>query len=253
MALFQINVFSHALMMNQPVTVLLPEVANWNDDKVSALKDLPTLYLLHGYSDDSTKWLRMTSIERYASEYRLAVVMPSALHSCYTDMAIGDNNYAEYVSRELPAMMESYFPLSKKREDRFVAGLSMGGYGTLRTALANPDRYAAAAAFSALVDPLEAKGKVSFDNAFGDMTKFKGSKNDLYSMAEKLTKETAPKLFIACGLQDSLYSQNEKFAETFGKKLDIRFDSDNGSHTWDMWDMYISRALKWLPLPENSK
>ena len=240
-------------MMNQPVTVLLPESAGWNDSRINTLKDLPTLYLLHGYSDDSTKWLRMTSIERYATNYRLAVVMPSALHSCYTNMATGDNDYADYISRELPAMMENYFPLSKKRENRFVAGLSMGGYGTLRTALANPDKYAAAAAFSALIDPLESRGEVTFDLAFGEMSKFKGSKNDLYALADKLKPEDAPKLFLACGTDDGLYPQNKKFAGKFGDKFGIRFDSDPGAHTWDMWDMYVKRALEWLPLEENRK
>src|SRR6476619_7886720 len=106
--------------------------------------ETPVLYLLHGLSDDDTIWLRRTSIERYVAALGLAVVMPQVHRSFYTDEAYG-NRYWTYLSEELPEIVHGFFRLSRRREDTFVAGLSMGGYGALKWALRDPGRFAAAA------------------------------------------------------------------------------------------------------------
>ena len=113
--------------------------------------DAPVLYLLHGLSDDDTIWLRRTSIERYAAPLGLAVVMPQVARSFYTDEAHG-NRYWTFLSEELPQLARSFFHLSDRREDTFVAGLSMGGYGALKWALHRPGRFAAAASLSGALD-----------------------------------------------------------------------------------------------------
>jgi putative tributyrin esterase len=86
----------------------------------------PTLFLLHGFSDDHTIWQRRTSIERYAMPLGLAVVMPAVNRSFYTDMVSG-YDYWSFISEEVPTVARSFFPLSDLREDNFVAGNSMGG------------------------------------------------------------------------------------------------------------------------------
>jgi S-formylglutathione hydrolase FrmB len=95
------------------------------------------LYLLHGLSDDDTAWLRRTSIERYVSELGLAVVMPQVHRSFYSDELHG-LRYWTFLSDELPQLVDSFFHVSTRREDTFVAGLSMGGYGALKWALRQP-------------------------------------------------------------------------------------------------------------------
>lgn len=96
-------------------------------------------------------WMRRTNIERYAAARNLAVVMPAVGRSFYQDMAAGPR-YWTFLSEELPAIMRGFFPLSEKRADNFAAGLSMGGYGAMRLALAHPERFAAAASFSGALD-----------------------------------------------------------------------------------------------------
>ena len=86
----------------------------------------PVLHLFHGYSDDHTIWQRRTSIERYASELGLVVIMPSVGKSYYTDMHNG-YDYWTYISEELPEIMASFFPISTAREDNFAAGASLSG------------------------------------------------------------------------------------------------------------------------------
>src|SRR5690606_35149889 len=114
-------------------------------------KKHPVLYLLHGLSDDDTIWLRRTSIERYVAGLGLAVVMPNVHRSFYADMAYG-GQYWTFLTEELPRVAGDFFPLSDAREDNYVAGLSMGGYGAFKWALSYPERFAAAGSLSGVLD-----------------------------------------------------------------------------------------------------
>lgn len=96
------------------------------------------LYLLHGLSDNHSCWLRRTAVDRYAEEYGIAVVMPEVQRSFYCDMAHGPA-YFTYIADELPQICQRLFRLSDKREDTFIAGNSMGGYGALKAALSRPE------------------------------------------------------------------------------------------------------------------
>ncbi|MFC4779224.1 alpha/beta hydrolase [Paenibacillus sp. GCM10023252] len=156
MAMMQCQFFSEVLSLNTTMTVILPQQTSNQigmEGKQSAGRERkhPVLYLLHGYSDDDSIWLRRTSIERYAAALGIAVVMPQVHQSFYTDMAYG-NRYWTFLSEELPALARSFFPLSEAREDNFVAGLSMGGYGAFKWALRHPNRFAAAASLSGALD-----------------------------------------------------------------------------------------------------
>ncbi len=135
------------------VSVVLPQPAQREIgmNAVASGEEHPVLWLLHGASDDHTTWLRRTSIERYASERGLAVVMPNAHLSSYANMAHGGRFY-DFVSDELPRLMREFLPLSAKREDNFIAGNSMGGYGAMKIGVNHPDRYAAIGCFSAGVN-----------------------------------------------------------------------------------------------------
>ena len=144
MAFLELSFHAATLGQHTGVNVILP-------DSVRAGERIPVLYLLHGLSDDHTMWCRRTSVERYAAPYKLAIVMPAGHRSFYTDMATGERFFS-YLVEELPARMESFFPVSRERAGRFVAGLSMGGYGAFKAALNRPLLYAAAGSFSGALD-----------------------------------------------------------------------------------------------------
>ena len=114
----------------------------------------PTLWLLHGLSDDESIWSRSTSIERYVAPLGLSVVMPNVHRSFYTNMHSG-YRYWDFVSEELLEKARGFFPLSSARADNFVAGLSMGGYGALKLAVTLPEQFAAAASLSGVTDAAE--------------------------------------------------------------------------------------------------
>ena len=154
MALLHVNFFSDVLGMATSMDVILPEQTAGQIGMEGKASDklYPTLYLLHGMSDDHTIWQRRTSIERYVSDMGIAVVMPTTHLGWYTDMAQG-NRYWTFISEELPAKCLSFFKnMSDRREDTFAAGLSMGGYGAFKLGLRCPDRFSAVASLSGGLD-----------------------------------------------------------------------------------------------------
>src|SRR6476619_331298 len=153
MAHLRCDFFAESLTLSTSMTVILPERAAGQIGMSGADSDAPppVLYLLHALSDDDTIWLRRTSIERYVAALGLAVVMPQVHRSFYLDEAHG-NRYWTFLSEELPAVVSSFFRVSQRREDTFVAGLSMGGYGAMRWALRQPEKFAAAATLSGALD-----------------------------------------------------------------------------------------------------
>ena len=255
MAFLQCDFFSEVLGLSCSMNVILPQQTNNQIGMESRAdgKKHPTLYLLHGLSDDHTTWMRRTSIERYAAPLGLAVVMPAVHRSFYTDMARG-YRYWTFISQELPAICRSFFPLSDKREDNFVAGLSMGGYGAFKLALSCPDQFAAGASLSGAVGRGvlgDSKRNPEFENIFGDLDQIKGSRNDLFHLAEQVSKSDGPKpkLFQCVGTEDFLYQENVEFKEYLERLgLDLTYEEGPGIHEWGYWDKMIQKVLAWLPL-----
>ena len=195
MAFFECSIFSESLGMTSSVNVVLPQRTSGQIGLkgVAAGATCPVLYLLHGMSDDHSIWLRRTSVERYAAKYGIAVVMPNAHRSYYSDTA-GGLRYWEYFSQELPEFINATFRFSRSPEDTFVAGLSMGGFGAMKLALNCPGRFAAAGGFSSAIGPCELVRHVpslkkEFDNLFGSLENVPGSINDLYAVADKAVRE----------------------------------------------------------------
>ncbi|RED56591.1 alpha/beta hydrolase [Cohnella lupini] len=246
MALLQCQFSSATLEIQASMNVILPQ---------GKAGPLPTLYLLHGLSDDHTAWCRQTSIERYASEKGIAVVMPAVNRSFYADMRHGAR-YWSFVSEELPELARSFFPLSPLREHNFAAGLSMGGYGAMKLGLSFPDRYAAVASLSGAMDVHRlAVDKFAGDmvNVFSDPSEIPGSAADLFGLAESVKGASAiPKLYQACGTEDFLYEDNIRFRDYCRSlELPLTYEEEPGTHEWGYWDRKIRRVLDWLPLAGN--
>ncbi len=260
MILNEIALYSNELDLRSKLFVILPQrtIAERRKQPQARFR---TLYLLHGHSDDHTAWQRWTSIERYVEGLNLAVVMPEVHNSFYTDMAAG-GKYFTWLTEELPAELMDILPLSDKREDTFVAGLSMGGYGAFKLALSRPDLYVAAASLSGAVDicrdalqvhpedPENAGWIAKMRTIFGDLEKVHGSRHDLFALAEKVAAgPVKPKLFQYCGTEDFLYAGNVHFRDFIRTlPLDLTYTEGPGDHTWKYWDAAIQQVLEWLPL-----
>lgn len=265
MALLELNLYSNVLGMNCRVHVILPQKKQEIGLAAAAEKEAerwPVLWLLHGASDDDTSWLRRTSIERYVSSMGLAVVMPSVHLSMYANMVHG-GRYMDYVAEELPEILYQMLPLSDRREDNYIAGQSMGGYGSMKIGLTFPERYAAIGCFSSgnfihlgRLDKPEfgSRGADRNRTVFGvdDMKQLAGTEHDLFELARRnLEKKPSalPGIYHVCGDQDFLLDIAREMRDWFeknGKQYDYSYREGPGGHEWDFWDVWIQDFLKWL-------
>lgn len=251
MALLHVNFYSRTLERETQMDVILPEAAKKLIGMEGvATRQCKTLYLLHGMSDDQTVWQRRTSIERYAAAYGLAVVMPTTDLGWYTDMYRGDKYFA-FITRELPAVCRDLFPMmSPRREDTYVAGLSMGGYGALKCALKRPESYAACAAFSSVTD-YPGRAARADERERREIRAIVGpdgivpEDEDLFALLKKADASALPEFYMTCGEQDALYGENVRFARALEEKgARLRFDHWEGTHSWELWDRSIKQTME---------
>jgi S-formylglutathione hydrolase FrmB len=202
--------------------------------------------------------MRRTSIERYASERNIAVVMTAVARSFYQDMASGPK-YWTFLCEELPALCQHYFPLSSAREDTFAAGLSMGGYGALRLGLARPEKFAAVASLSGALDLARRLREVDKPFARIDRKEWVGimgtelkapAEANLWLLASKVAAAAGPRpaIYVSCGTEDELLSESRTFRQHLDALgLPLTYSEGTGAHEWGYWDAQIQRVLAWLP------
>lgn len=243
MAYLHCEIASKALEMATAFTAILPEEGD--------LSSCPVVYLLHGLSDNCTAWSRYTSVEQYARELGAAIIMPEVQRSFYTDMTYG-LRYFTYILEELPALCHRMFGLSREREQNYIMGLSMGGYGAMKCALTAPDRFAGCASFSAVTE-LENRVRESTGNHRKELRAVFGTKLEVPADAQlgklltKAAPEDLPRFFITCGEQDSLYPENCRHAAALEKKgCDLTFRHWPGDHEWRLWDQSVKMALEYF-------
>ena len=239
MAYCELRYFSKALQKMTAATIILPES--------DTPGPYPTLYLLHGLSDDHTAWQRRTSIERYVQGTPLIVVMPDSGRGFYTD-AVAGPAYETAIVENLRSYVETVFNASASRGARCLSGLSMGGYGAVKLALRRPDLFCSATSLSGALGfshwPLR-------DDAWGDEMKriigdsAAGGPNDLYALSESVAASDRPAIRIDCGVDDFLIEDNRAFHKHLDKLgIPHEYEEYPGAHTWDYWDLHIQESIR---------
>lgn len=248
MALITMNYNSPTIGMHQNLTIILPEDVTFFDSSTTA-KHLKSMLLLHGLSSDETTYIRYTSIERYANEHQLAIIMPNVDHSGYANMVYG-HSYYDYIL-EIYEYVHQILPLSRKREDNFIAGHSMGGYGTIKFALTQSQLFSKAAPLSAAFDVSMLKNYKWYDfspeSIVGTNKEIVGSNFDPYYLVDKAIEKNIdlPELLIMCGTEDELYKGNLDFINYLDKKnVQYDFIKSPGKHDYAFWDKAIEKVIK---------
>lgn len=245
MALFRADIYSGCLSKSVPVNVIIPDVTT---DR------LPMLVLLHGMTDDASCWLRRSSVERYADETGIAVIIPDSGLSWYCDTPYGER-YFEFISSELIHAVRRIFPrLSRDRADTYIGGQSMGGFGALKCTFNCPDTFSAAIALSGALDPRGFNQLIDpnttddfrFEEVFGPMDKIAGSVNDLYTLVRDKNLGDL-RLYMWCGTEDSLLPMNRAMRDCSGmEQLSLLYRETPGGHEWQLWDRELRLAMQWL-------
>jgi S-formylglutathione hydrolase FrmB len=252
-------------VLNRPVkyTVYLP------GDYETSQRTYPVVYLLHGFTDDHTGWLQFGEINRYADKAiqegtipPMIIVMPNGDSSFYINAYDGKENYEDFFIKEFMPAIEKTYRIKAEKRYRGVAGLSMGGYGSLIYALKYPDLFAAAAPLSAAVSDDSAVVKMndwSWDTIFGPLygRGLKGSArlskawydNSVLKIVETKTANDLKKVryWIDCGDDDFLIKGNCLLHIALTEKgIPHEFRVREGAHNWTYWRTGITDALQFI-------
>jgi putative tributyrin esterase len=254
MALLRCDFRSEVLRMDTSMTVLLPQDLRTPFSVDPADVDRPpcVLYLLHGGGDDSTAWIRKTSLPRYAEDAGLAVVLPQVGRSYYADQVHGQR-YWTFVTEELPAVVQSLVRVSPRARQTFAAGISMGGYAAIKWALHQPESFGAVASLSGVLDIARVRNLRELDRepmmqaTFGE-TDLTGTEHDLFHLLEDADRPL-PATYIACGIDDPFYRDSVRFASAAAESgAAVTTAYRPGRHGWDYWDLAVRDLLDWLPI-----
>ncbi|MCR4632696.1 MAG: esterase family protein [Erysipelotrichaceae bacterium] len=242
---FKGNIYSSCLKRNVTLNILFPDRSN---DVDPLYEDEPkVLYLLHGLGGNEDEWTRFSKIEYYAKKYNFAIIMPGVGRSFYCNTKQGIR-YFDFVSDELPAIVGKWFKISTDKNDTFIAGESMGGYGALKIALSKPERFAAAASLSGVVDYESFKTQIEK----GTFEEMEISELDLLqddvslkALANGLVeKEERPRLILQCGTEDFLLEDNRRFSKELKEMgYDHLYKEGPGDHEWPYWDKAVQYAF----------
>jgi len=263
MALVQATYFSKALARNVTITAVIPASKMvFPGTPLPEKKPFKTLYLLHGILGNHADWITGSRIRMLAEENNLAVIMPSGENSFYVDDEARGNMFGEFIGVDLVEATREIFRLSDKREDTFIAGLSMGGYGAIRNGLKYCDTFSHVAGLSSALVTYRAPeatedapfrfGKRSyFEAIFGDLDKLRESDKDPEGVLKiiKAQGKPVPKMYMACGTEDSLVDVNRRYRDfLISEGVDLKYEEGPGAHDWKFWDTYIEKVIQWLPL-----
>lgn len=257
------NVKSDILDYNVKYAIYLPA------DYETSNRTYPVVYLLHGYGDDQTGWLQFGEINRYADKAiaegkisPMIIVMPDAKTTFYINSYDGKRNYEDFFFKEFIPTIEKDYRIKGTKKYRAVAGLSMGGFGTLIYSIKHPEMFSAAAALSAAVRNDEdfmaitdARWTEAYAKVFGPNLKGAERLNDTWkanSILGLIQGKTADDLndvryWIDCGDDDALSKGNSLLhVALMDKKVPHEFRIRDGAHTWTYWRTGIIDALNFI-------
>ncbi len=229
----------------------------------------PVVYLLHGLSGDNTQWLQWGEINRYADKAitdgtipPMIIIMPNANRSWYMNSYDAKVKYEDFFIKEFIPVVEKTYRIKAEKAYRGIAGLSMGGYGTLLYSLKYPELFTAAAPLSAGVYDDEEIVQIPDNDwvrIFGQVsdTTLKGKNrlnkvwydNSILQLVKDKSSENLIKVryWIDCGDDDFLTKGNCLLHLALAeKKVPHEFRIRDGAHTWTYWRTGITDALKFI-------
>ena len=278
MASISVDYYSSSLMRTTTLNVILPfdnpndawavdanlrrDPNNWDAAPYPPKKDpFRTLILLHGINGNHTDIISETRITKWATDHQIAVVMPSGYNAFYVDNPETHNYFGRFVGLELPNVVRRMFPLSERREDMFIGGISMGAYGALRNGFKYAENFGAIIALSSamIIDNFDALirdepfflSRPFLESTFGDLNRVIDSDKDPARLAADVVycDRPRPRVFMACGNQDPLAQANRVLADKLrGIGLDVQYHELDGGHDWNLWNQALPQAIAWLPL-----
>lgn len=213
------------------------------------------IYLLHGLTGHYDNWTSKTLVAAYAVDNDVIIVTPEGDDGWYTDSATKANDkYESYIIKELIPEIDKKFRTIADREHRAIAGLSMGGYGSIKFGLKYPELFSLVGSFSGALDaPLRGQEhknyRASIVAVFGPDISPLRKDNDVFSIVNAFSSErikALPYFYVSCGTEDAVnFKLNRDFADLLvEKKIRHEYRHFPGAHTWVVWDAEVQEFLR---------
>jgi S-formylglutathione hydrolase FrmB len=230
MALLHINYRGASLEKATGMYVVLPDGAG----------PFPTVYMLHGLSDDYTAWQRWSSIERYAESRQLLIVMLDSDRAFYTNSpALG--RYEDHVLESVRFIDRTFHTLACP-ERRGIGGLSMGGYGAAKLGLKFPETFGSLASHSGVLDMASGLQEARVPETRVIYGTTMPPDEDCFALAAR--PGAKPAIYFDCGVDDGLLEHNRRFAAHLtALGIAHTYAEYPGGHSWEYWDAHIPAAL----------
>lgn len=229
-------------------------------DYNTSQRTYPVLYLLHGYSDNETNWIHSGQMKSIADQaiasqeaVPMIIIMPDAWDTWYVNQYDGKASYEDMFFEELIPYMEKTYRILSRQENRAIAGLSMGGYGSLLYSLHHPEMFCACIPLSAAIFDdkamnarKERANQDLFNRLFGPEDEH-WQKNSVLNILSNLDKKNLPHIryYIDCGDKDGLLDGNFQVHQIMREKgLQHEFRVRNGGHSWTYWRSALPEVLK---------
>ena len=245
---------SKLMAREMPYRVILP--INY---KLEKAQRYPVLYLLHGLTGHFDNWTDRSKLAEYAAKYNYVIVTPEGNNGWYSDSAtVPTDRYETYITQELISEVDKNFRTVADRNHRAVAGLSMGGYGSIKFGLKNPEMFSLVGSFSGALGAASFTDKILGNNwkvltdsimsTYGAEDLPTRKQNDIFKIVREVpadTIKTLPFIYVDCGTEDSLINSNRDFVNLLlEKKVKHEFRQLPGAHDWKFWDAQIQEFLE---------
>lgn len=261
MAYIQINFYSEQLKRSVPVSAFIPnDMPMEYRSETYDSEPMKTLYLLPGYAGNHQDWILNATLQDLSNRYHMAIISSAGENSFYVDRVETGFAYGTYVGEELVAYTRKLFHLSEKREDTYIGGYSMGGFGALRNGLKYSQTFSKIIALSSALiihelpdmKPGMNNGIANYEyyhTTFGDLKEAETSdKNPEYLVMEHLKSgQPLPDIYMACGSEDFLIEHNRAFVSFLkAQQVEVLYEEEPGTHNWDFWNPHIVRGMDWI-------
>lgn len=246
MSLIQMDFASAALNRFTTMEVFLPDIPVPEEG-------FRSLYLLHGYHGNHSDMLRRMSLLRYAETNDIAIFMPDGDNAYYADFPERAEYYHQYIGEELINLTRRTFPLSSRREDTYLAGISMGGGGAIRLGLSYAATFGKVAGLSSYLVENEAFDPVGHGtNAFkalDDVMMARQASMFSFGMfgSESTSLVALPEMYLTVGTEDILLESNRAFHQMLNAyEIPHIYREYPGAHTWDYWDARVGEMFEFF-------
>ena len=216
------------------------------------------LILLHGLTGTDTDWLYGGVAQEMAIQYNLNIFMPTTGNSFYLNKGYQGRNYSDFIAVELPAYIQKTFGIEMRRDNTIIGGLSMGGYGSIHTALQYPEKFFACVALSSALVVRDLADETNEEvstvlppemrrELFGAPEELLSSDKNPEVLYAKLKKEgrDIPFIYFSVGTEDNLLESNRAFRDFLeAENAEYFYEEGSGKHNWTFWNKYIDRGLK---------